>query len=228
MMTAMTPVRELETRALTLADQAKALKITDQPSYNLAVERLLGVAALRREIVAHHEPMKKAAHQAWQQVITGEKKLLDPVELAEQTYKTAIAAYEAEQRRIEAQARAKAEAEARRAAEEALERQLQEAEGQGADAEEVAAMIAAPLVVAPPRVEPTFQQAKGVSIATNWRGEVVSLEKLVQAIAAGQASIGLVMPNQTSINALAKATRNTLAIPGIRFFSEPVVRAGRK
>ena len=74
---------ELETKALTLAEQAKALKVTDQPSYELAAERLLAVADLRREIVAHHEPIKRAAHTAWQQVIAAEKRLLDPVADAE-------------------------------------------------------------------------------------------------------------------------------------------------
>jgi hypothetical protein len=228
MMPAMTPVRELETRAITLADQAKALKVVDQESYQTAAERLLAVAALRREIADHHAPLKKAAHDAWQKVIAAEKRLLDPVAEAERIYKLGIADYEAEQRRIVAQARAKAEAEARRAAEEARERELEQAEAEGADAEEVAAMIAAPLVVAPPRVEPAFQQAKGVSVATNWRGEVISLDALVKAIAAGMANTNLVTANGVAINQLARATRGTLQVPGIRFFSEPVVRAGRK
>jgi hypothetical protein len=228
MMPAMTPARDLETRAMTLAEQAKALKVIDQLSYDLAAERVLAVADLRREIAAHHEPIKRAAHAAWQGIIAAERKLLDPVVEAERIYKAAIATYEEEQRRLEAEARRLAEAEVRRQAEEQLEFVLEQAERDGADVEEIAAMINAPLVVAPPRVEPTFQQAKGVSIAANWKGEVVSLEQLVKAIAAGQANIGLVTANETAINQLAKATRGTLAVPGIRFFSAPVVRAGRR
>ena len=227
MMPAMTPVRDLETRALTLADQARRLKIADQQSYALAAERLLGVADLRREIVAHHAPLKKAAHEAWQQVVAAEKRLLDPIADAERIYKAGIAAYEAEQRRLEAAARAKAEAEARHLAEEQRERELEQAEAEGADVEEITAMINAPLVVAPPQAQPAFQHAKGVTVAANWKGEVVSLEVLVKAIAAGKANINLVMANETAINQLARATRGTLAVPGIRFFSQSTVRAAR-
>jgi hypothetical protein len=227
MMSAMTPVRELETRALTLAEEARALKITDQPSYDLAAERLLAIVELRREIIDHHAPMKRAAHAAWQEVLVAEKKHLDQVAVAEAVYKDKISAYTAEQRRIEAEARAKAEAEARRLAEEQRERELEQAEAEGADVEEITAMINAPLVVAPPRVEPAFQAARRITTAVNWKGQVTSLEALVKAIAAGKANIGLVMANETAINQLARATRGTLEVPGVRFFHEPVVRAGR-
>jgi hypothetical protein len=228
MMPTMTPVRELETRALTLADDARALEIVDQASYELAAERLLAVADLRREIIEHHAPIKQAAHKAWQEVIAAERRLLDPVAEAERIYKAAIAAYEAEQRRLESESRMKAEAEALRLAEEARERELEQAEAEGADAVEVAAMIAAPLALVVPQAPPAFQQAKGVSIAATWKGQVTSLEALVRAIAAGQASINLVQPNEPAINQLARATRGTLQVSGICFFSEPVVRAGRR
>jgi hypothetical protein len=221
-------VIELEQRALTLADQARAVKVADQQSYELAAERLRGVADLRREIVAHHAGIKKAAHQAWQQVIAAEQRLLTPVAEAERIYKSAIADYEAEQRRIEAETRRVAEAEARRLAEEQRERELERAEAEGATGEEIEAMINEPLVVTPPRVEPAFQQAKGVSIAANWKGEVTSLDALVKAIAGGKANVNLVMPNETAINQLARATHGTLQIPGIRFFSQSTVRAGRR
>jgi len=228
MMPAMTPARDLETRALTLAEQARALAVTDQPSYELAAERLLAVADLRREIVSHHEPIKRAAHSAWQQVIAAEKKLLDPVTDAERIYKSGIAAYEAEQRRLETEARAKAEAEARRLAEEQREREIEQAEAEGADLEEVTAMIAAPLPLIQPEVQPAFQSAKGVTTAMNWKGEVTSLPELVKANATGKANISLVMPNETAVGQLARATRGSLQVPGIRFFTESVVRAGRR
>jgi len=219
---------KLEHETASIVAQARALKVTDQPSYDVATERLLAVADLRREIVAHHEPIKRSAHAAWQQVIAAEKKLLDPVAEAERLYKAAIAAYETEQRRLAEEARARAEAEARRLAEEQRERDLEQAEAQGADAEEIQAMCDAPLVVEHAPVETTFQPARGVSVASTWKGDVTSLETLVRAIAAGKANISLVMANETAINQLARATRGTLQVPGIRFYSQPMVRAGRR
>jgi colicin import membrane protein len=221
-------VIELEQKAEVLVTEAKALKIINQQTYDLAAARLLAVADLRREIIDHHAPMKKSTYAAWQHVIGAEKKLLDPVAEAERLYKVSISIYEAEQRRREEESRREAEAEARRQAEEQREREIEEAEGLGATGEEIRAMLNEPLVVPPARVEPVFQQARGVSVAANWKGEVTSLPALVKAVAENKASIGLVMANETAINQLARATRDTLQVPGIRFFSESVVRAGRK
>jgi hypothetical protein len=83
-------------------------------------------------------------------------------------------------------------------------------------------------MVVPPRLQPAFQGARGITTAVNWKGEVTSLLALIKAIAADKANISLVLPNETAINQLARATRGTLVIPGIRFFSEAVVRAGRR
>jgi hypothetical protein len=228
MMPAATLAKDFALRTLTLVERAKALKIVDQKSYERAAQHLLGVTALRREIEQHHGPLKRAAHAAWQRVIEAERKLLDPIAQAEAIYKRSIAGYQGEQRRVEDERRAQAEAAARRQAEKERELQIEQAEEQGADAEEIESMINEPLVVARPRVEPAFQAAKGVNVATIWKGEVTSLEKLVKAIAAGQASISLVVANEPAINGLARATRGTLQVPGVRFYNEPVVRAGKR
>lgn len=219
---------ELEQRVKTLGDEARAFEVVDQVTYDFAVERLKGVVALRNEIVEHHAEMKRRTHQAWQAVLAAEKKLLDPVADAERVYKRHIGDYETEQRRIEAERLALAEAEAQRIAAEQREREIEQAEAAGADPEEVAAICAEPLpVVAPAPPRPTFQRAAGVSTASNWKGQCFSPALLVKAIADGKANINLVSANETAINALARATRGTLQVPGIRFFNEPTVRTRR-
>lgn len=226
----MTPTKatEFRQRVSTLADQARALKVIDQESYNLAAQRVRGAVELRTEIVAHHADMKRKAYDSWQSVIAAEKKLLDPVAEAEGIYKRNLAAYETEQKRIEAEARAQAEREARALAEAQREREIEEAEACGADADEIRAICAEPLpMVVPETPEPAFQRAAGISTAANWKGTCTSLAQLVKAIAAGTANLNLVTENQTAINQTARATRGTLQIPGIRFFNEPTVRTRR-
>jgi hypothetical protein len=218
----------LERRVHTLADEARSLEVSDQQTYDLAAERLLGVVALRGEITDHHAEMKCRSYQAWQAVIAAEKKLLDPVAEAEKIYKHRLGTYQTEQQRIAAEARAQAEAEARARAEQQREREIEQAEAAGADREEVAALCAEPLPMVVPEAPPsTFQRAAGISTANNWKGVCFSLPQLVRAIADGRANISLVTDNATAINALARATRGTLAVPGIRFFNEPTVRARR-
>ena len=50
----------------------------------------------------------------------------------------------------------------------------------------------------------------------------------IEAIVAGKASLSLVKPDEVAIGQLARATRGTLAVPGVRFFQESIVRAGRR
>jgi hypothetical protein len=219
---------DLERRASTLAEEARAFGVNSQESYDLAAVRLRALVSLRIEILDHHKDMKARAYQAHQAVIAAEKKLLDPVAEAERIYKHRIGAYEAEQGRLEEEARAKAEAESHAQAAAQREREIEQAEAAGADAEEVAAICAEPLPLVIPEPPPaTFQKAAGISIANAWKGECLSLAQLVKAIADGKANIGLVMANGPAINALARATRGTLQVPGIRFFNQPAVRARR-
>jgi hypothetical protein len=224
----MNETTDLERRTATLADEARSLVISDQQTYELAAERLRGVVGLRAEIIEHHREMKQRSHQAWQAVIAAEKKLLDPVAEAERAYKYNIGAYEFEQRRLEEETRARAEAEANARAMADREREIELAEAAGADAHEVAAICAEPLpLVVQEQPPPTFRRAAGVSTAHNWKGECVSLAQLLKAIVRGEASPTLVAADQSAINALARATRGTLAIPGIRFYDETKVRARR-
>ena len=226
----MTEITEYyEQEALTLADQARSLQVVDQESYNAAGARLLAVAALRKKIVDHHKPLKEKTRAAWMAVVDAEKKLLTPVEEAEGIYKNRISSWEVRQRVIEAERRARAEAEARRLAEELRERELEEAEQQGADAVEIQAMAAAPLPMVMPSVEPSYQRAQGISMATTWKGEVTSLAALVKAIAEGNADLHLVKADEPAINEKARRTRGTLQIPGLRFYEVSTMKTtGRK
>lgn len=219
---------ELEAKVGRYAAEAQALVITDQQTFDLAAERLVALRALEKEIVEHHAEMRERTLRAWQAVIAAEKKLAGPVLEAISIYRERIVVYEAAQRRIEAEARRQAEIEALRKAEVERERELEAAEAQGADAREIASIAAAPLPMVVPEAPPaTFRQAPGVSTASNWKGEVTSMFALIQAAAAGQVSMAVLMPNQTAINQLAKASRGTLTVPGIRFYDDRTVRTRR-
>jgi hypothetical protein len=70
-----------------------------------------------------------------------------------------------------------------------------------------AAIIEAPLVI--PRAAPVahaVQKVSGVATATVWKAEIIDLAKLVAYIAtpAGRQFLGLVQPNTTALNSLAR------------------------
>lgn len=110
---------QLEQKALSLPEQARAVRIIDQLSYERAGSLLLDVAAMRKEITEYHRPFKEKAFEAHRAICEAEKRMLAPITEAEQTLRTSVSAYTAEQRRKDEEARRAAALAAQREAEEA-------------------------------------------------------------------------------------------------------------
>lgn len=99
----------IEQTALTWPEKAETITITDQASYNLAASMLREIGDLEKEVKAHHEPIKTAAHGAHKAAVAGEKRFLDPLTKAKKIIRDGLSTWEVEQRRI----REEAEREAR-------------------------------------------------------------------------------------------------------------------
>lgn len=222
-MTATEPVNqtpELEQSALTRQEQARAIKIDSQPTLEYAAGELTAIVSLRKEIVEHHEPLKRTTHAAWQAAIAAEKKVLEPVAEAERIIKLEIARYTTEQERIRKEeerriqfeadrVRREQEAEARRLQEESdrlhaeeLEKEIEEAEARGATPEHVAQLASTPppIVAAPapvfmplPVAAATVQKVSGVSMRDVWSAEVTSIRQLAAEVGAGRQPEELLM-----------------------------------
>jgi hypothetical protein len=82
--------------------------------------------------------------------------------------------------------------------------------------------------VVPPPVQPTYQKASGVSTRENWKAKVTDIKKLCGAIAKGTVPITYVLPNESVLNARAKADRQTLNIPGVQAYNEPIISGRSK
>lgn len=219
---------ELEAKALTLPEQAKAIVIVDQLSYELAAEKLLAVAAMRREITDYHAPLKAKAHEAHKAICTAEAGMLAPVTEAEAILKRAIGTYQMEQRRIQEERDRAAREESERQRIESLEASIEAAEAEGASVEEVQAIINQPMVAPVVRVAPTLQPVAGVSAAKTYRAEVVNIRELCKAVAMGQVPEAYVAANMPSLNGVARSTRGSIRIPGVRIVEDTTVRAGRR
>ena len=209
--------------------RARALRVIDQQTYDAACEELLANKALQKEVIAHHAPIKAASWAAHQVNLAQEKKLLDPLQQGESIVKPKLATYQAEQKRIADEARRKAEETERQRLLEEREAEIEQAESEGADVEEIAAIAEAPLPAPVVKVEPTFQRAAGVTTATVWKARVTAIQSIVKAATAGNsAAMSILQVNEVALNGLARSTRGTLQIPGVEFYSEDQVRAGRR
>ncbi len=219
-----TSEQEIKQEALTVVEQAKIVKITDQESYDVACTLLLEqIKPFRKRWLEYWSAVKNpawAAYQAIQKKFTeGDK----PLEEAERQVKLEISRWDAEQEKIRQELQRKAEQEARQAEEEERLRLATMAEESGATEEEVSAIVDTPVTAVAPPVERTYQKASGIATRENWKAKVTDVKKLCVAIAKGTVPPNYVLPNESVLNARAKADKGTLNIPGVVAYNEPVV-----
>ena len=118
--------QELQMRAMTLVEQAKALVVNDQPSYQRAVE----LADVCDQFVTKAEetlrPSVKKAHEAWKSMLGVLQSITDPAGQAKQIAGNKAAFWKVEQDRLAKQEQLRRE----EAARQAHLRELQEAEAE--------------------------------------------------------------------------------------------------
>ena len=219
-----------------LVSQASALVVSSQEQYEGAAAFVLDVKALIARVRATFDPIVAAANQAHKIAVAKRAEHLGPLTTAELTAKGHMGRYEqAEERRI-AEERARLErehreaealrqADERRIEEETRLREAEALEAAGMGHEALAVLAAPmpepdPIPPPPPPVPIARPSAAGISSRDLWKAEVTSLAALVRAIAEGKADLALVKEDQAQLNALARMTKGSRQVPGVRFWPE--------
>jgi hypothetical protein len=218
---------DIKERALSVPEQARAMKIIDDSSYQKGGQLLLTIKALRKEINETFDPIIAKAYAAHKEAKAQKTKVEEPLVRAECIIKPAMAEYDtkleqqrlAEQRRLEEEARKKAE-------EEKLADAIH-AEQQG-DKETAESIINEPAQVIPIVQKVEKQKISGISFRENWSAQVVNLMALVKAVAAGEQPITYLQANQTSLNQIARAQKTAMSVPGVRAVCEKITNAARR
>lgn len=201
-----------QARASACVTQARALVVEDQLSLDLAGTLLREGAQLKAGIVARLAPAKDAAHKAHKAITALERDLCEPIDAARSIITPKVLAYQdAERRRLEAEARAEAER-LRVQAEADRQEAVKELDAMG-ETELACEVLDAPApVIAPVRV--AAPATAGVSVRETWSAEVYDFAALV---ASGR--VELLLPNQSALDALARALKTAGNVPGVRFAS---------
>ena len=229
-MSAIKAVEEVEQRALTLPEKATHIQIMDAETFKEAAEFTLTLRAVKKEIDNTFDPIVKKAHEAHKEAVAQKKKVMEPVEQAQKIIDRKIGDFHAEQERIrkaeEDRLRKEAEEQARKEEE---ERRLEEAarleqEGDSAMADAILEAPILPQPVVVPKVATQAPKVEGLSVSKIYKGEVVNLAQLIQAVAQGRAPIGLLEVNQTALNGMARALKEAFNVPGCRVVVESSVR----
>ncbi len=215
---------ELQTEALTVVESAKAIVIHDQITYDQACSLLLDqIKPFRKRWLSFWATMKEpawATYQAIQKKFTeGDK----PLEEAERQVKLEIAKWDEAQEKIRQQKQREEEERVRREEEEERLRIAAMAEESGATEEEVNAIVDTPVTAVAPPVAPTYQKAAGISTRENYKARVTDMRRLCAAIAKGVVPVTYVLPNQSALDARAKADKLTMNVPGVQPYNDPVI-----
>lgn len=219
------PPPELESKALSWPQRARATVVDSPATFERAGELLRDVKALRLEIAEHHAPVIEAAHRAHKAALDAKKKLDEPLDEAEREIKRRMGDYHAEQERIrrEEQRRLEAEARAREEERRLEEAAALEAEGRQEEAEQV--LEEEPAMIEAPIAAPPTPKVAGVSMREKWTAEVVDKAAFVRACADNPAWMPLVLANVPALNQQAASLKGELRIPGVRVRREQIVAA---
>lgn len=205
-------------------ERATALVVQDEPGYLKGATLLQEIKALRGQVDAAFDPIIKAANRAHRQALESKKGVEAPLVQAERTIKGAMGDYAEEQRRKQREA-ARAAAEAARKAQEEARRaerlKTQKAQEKAAQRVEAAVEAAHEAQAIADQAAPPV--AKGVSTSLRWSAKVDDLLALVGFVAQNPHFIGLVQANETALNALARAQKADLSIPGVRAVGQNTV-----
>jgi hypothetical protein len=220
--------KELKQEALTVTQKAALVKITDQTSYDSAAALLLEqVIPFRKRWTEYWSPLKKAAYDSWQAINAKFNEGDKPMEAAERQIKGAIREWDEQKERERAELQRKAQEEAERREQEQRLNAAVVAEQAGATEEEIEQIVSTPAPVVAAPVAPTYERASGISKPrANWKCVITDLKKLCAAIGKGQVPTNYVTPNETALNARARADEATMQIPGCIAKNFPVI-AGR-
>ncbi len=214
----------LEIQTVTIATEARAFKIVDQRTMELAGAFLTDrIKPLLKEANEVFDPAIAQAHSSHKAVITAKAKVTKPLLEAEHLLKAAVGTYILEEQR-----RRTAEAERLlREQEEQIEADIVAAEKDGEVYVET--FMPMPVVAAPPM--PT-----GISTQERWYAEVVSIRMLAAAVGAGSQPEELLIGldrydtglSSPALNKMATALKSALSIPGVKPYSKLGVAARAK
>jgi hypothetical protein len=91
---------EVETKALTIVDQSKAVVVTDAQTYTAAGMLWKSIGDMIKEVKDTFDPICDAAHKAHKAATEKRAGFLDPLTAAQKSVKQIMSVYDAEQERI--------------------------------------------------------------------------------------------------------------------------------
>lgn len=207
-MIAVPVVPEQNTKALAAIEQAQAFNITTQEQAAFVDSFCVNLKALEKEVDLAYDEHIEAAFKAHRSLTAKKKLYAEPITQARAIAKGKLIAWSDAQRAIAEQEAAIARAKAKQQAEdEALARAARAAEF--GDDKTADAIMSAPVVMEPVKVAAPAKMA--TVMQTRWKYRIVSAALIPREY---------LVPDETKIGGVIRATKGAVTIPGVEAFQE--------
>lgn len=192
--------------------------VVDNPEvWRQAREKRAGLKKLLAAIEAHFKKMKQPWDEGKKKILTEEKAYVEPIESALDQLDPKILSYDEEFFRDRKVLQSQLQEDARHHAEEERLRQASDLEKDG-DHEGARRLMEQPLYVPPVKVPEFSDWLNGEGRNETWGvdEERIDIIALAKAVVEGAQPAELICPNTKALNAMAKALKETFAVPGCR------------
>lgn len=212
-------LKEIEEKTQVTTNSLDRIEVKTNEDNSKATECLKGVKGLQKSIKETFRPHIETAHKAWKNLISEEKKHLEPLIRCEEILKGKIGAFLQEQEAIRRKEQQKQDELARKAAERErarLEKKAEKLKSKGEEdkAEEIleeAENVHKPSIL----VESNVQKQEGVSTTKAWKFRIEN-EALVPRT--------FLIVDESKIRKQVNVTKGETNIPGISVYCEENVR----
>lgn len=218
---------------LTWPDRARALLVTDDGSCVKAAELLKAIKALRQRVAETFDPHIKRANDAHKALCQEKREAEQPLAVAEELLKGQLLSYEQAQERVrrererELQEQARREEESRRLDDAAALEREAAASNDPSLLYEAEALLEQPILAPVVTLPSLTPKVAGIAYRETWKADpTVDLKALARAVADGLVPTTYLLPNLPALNQIARATKGTQPVPGVRFVRERTVAAG--
>ena len=200
--------------------QAQTFAIATMTDYQLAGEELKAIKGRMKELDDLRKSMTRPLDNAKKAVLGFFRPVSDGLSQAENLIKRAMLGYQQEQerKRQEEEARLRKIAEDEQRRRNALAtKQAEKARARGNEerAQEILENVP---IIPTPVVLKEQPKVKGIATREIWKFRVVNVSLLPREY---------MLPNGKMLLAFAQATKGTIPVPGVEFYSEKIVAAGR-
>ncbi len=203
-------VKNVEVKALALPDQARQVRVIDNPSMEKANGLLMDVRAIRKEIQDTFKPLAEKAHQAHKAILEQQKKTEAPLVEAEGILKAQIKSYMDEVERLRREEERRLQEIARKEEEERRIAEALQAEAEG-NKEEAEAILEEPAYIPMPTVKADIPKVDNRLFRKVWKFKVVDIKKI---------PIQYLVPDMVKIGGVVRAMKDKTDIPGIQIYEE--------